>query len=43
LSFNTMIIIHFALKFQCAISKFILENFSTYQNLGFCLIIQIFI
>jgi hypothetical protein len=37
LSFNTMIIIfiNFAFKFQCVISKFILEKISTYQNLGF--------
>ncbi len=44
LSFNTMNIIpiDFALKFQCVVSKFILEKFSTYQNLGFHLIIQNF-
>jgi len=34
--------IDFALKFQCVVSKFILEKFSTYQNLGFHLIIQNF-
>jgi hypothetical protein len=32
--------IDFALKFQCVVSKFILEFFSTYQNLRFHLIIQ---
>jgi hypothetical protein len=42
---NTMIIIpiDFSLKFQCVVSKFILEIFSTYQNLRFHFIIQNFI
>jgi hypothetical protein len=45
LSFKTMIIIpiDFALKFQCVVSKFILEKISTYQNLGFHFIIQNFV